>query len=156
MKKWLLLVAVCLMFLGPANSGIAQQQKVDCKLLENYFSSHVDEEDGICSVEIVRRDLNVMHMGKKMSPETMELVFHFSFENIGDQTAVMGELALQEKEINPVIDQLRKGNLEVSALHNHMIYERPRIMYVHFQGLGDIKQQAAAIKKAIEQTGFEG
>ncbi|MGJ7922318.1 DUF1259 domain-containing protein [Neobacillus sp. LXY-4] len=155
MKKFHLLVILSfILVLNPIREASAKQQ-LDCKKLAQIFKAGVEDENGICSVEIVRRDLNVTHMGQKMSPETMELAFHFSFEKVDNQTAVMGELALLEEEVNPVITELQKGKLEVTALHNHMIHERPRIMYVHFQGLGDMMQQANTIKKAIEKTGHK-
>lgn len=151
MKKLILFIGTIFITLSfPAVMNAARQD--NCDTLEKIFNTEVESEDGICSVEIVREKLELTHMGKKLSPKTMEVVFHFSFENVGNQTAVMGELALLEDEVNPVIDVLRKGNLEVSALHNHMIGEKPRILYVHFQGIGDLTQQANTIKKAIDIT----
>lgn len=150
MKHATMVLALLFSFLFPAT--MQAQTKPDCSELEKIFKTDVEEEDGICSVEIVRKSISPTHMGKKLSPETMELVFHFAFEQVDKQTAVMGELALLEEEVNPVIDQLRAGGLEVSALHNHMIFEKPRIMYVHFQGIGDMTQQAKTIKNAIDKT----
>jgi hypothetical protein len=155
MKKFILLVLIFLAFVVFPGGTFAANQKLECDSLEKLFNTDVEEKDGICAVEITRHDLDVTHMGKKLSPDTMELVFHFAFEKVNNQTAVMGELALLEEEVNPVIHELQKGKLEVSALHNHMIHERPRIMYVHFQGIGDMQQQANTIKKAIEQTKYQ-
>ncbi|WP_210364025.1 DUF1259 domain-containing protein [Bacillus sp. REN3] len=124
----------------------------NCDVLKSVFKTEVESGNGICKVEIGRESIQATHMGKKMSPEAMELVFHMSFEKVGTGTAVMGELALLEEEVNPVIDELRKGRLEISAVHNHMLHEQPRIMYVHFQGIGNISQQAETIKRAIDRT----
>lgn len=150
MKKLILCIVFCITISSP--TIIRAEGQDNCEALKNIFDTGVKSENGICSVEIYRDELKLTHMGKKLSPKTMELVFHFAFENVDNQTAVMGELALLEEEINPVLDELRKGNIEVSALHNHMIHEQPRILYMHFQGLGDMNQQAKTIKKAIEKT----
>lgn len=151
MLKKLILTTLLLAFGIPGS--IQAQTEMDCKKLDSIFGKNaVQAENGICAVEILRSELNLTHMGKKLSPETMEVVFHFAFEKVDNETAVMGEMALLEDEVNPVIDELRKGSLEVSALHNHMIHEQPRIMYVHFQGIGDMKEQANAIQSAIEKT----
>lgn len=150
MKKLIMAAALFFTMLIPEVTNA--QGQADCEALKKILNTHVESENGICKVEIVRENLKVTHMGKKMSPETMELVFHFGFEKTDSGTAVMGELALLQEEVNPVIDELRKGNLEVSALHNHMLHEEPRIMYVHFQGIGDISQQAKTIKNAIDKT----
>jgi hypothetical protein len=153
MKKWTVLIAFCIAISFP--TVINAEGQTDCKTLQNIFGTGVTLENGRCSVEMVREELQLTHMGEKLSPQTMEVVFHFTFEQVGHGTAVMGELALLEEEVNPVIDALRNGNLEVSALHNHMISEQPRIMYIHFQGIGDLAKQAKTIKNAIEKTSHE-
>jgi hypothetical protein len=154
MKRRLFLAIICISVLFPS-SYISAKPQTNCKVLEDIFGTKVKSEDGICKVEITRKKPNVTHMGMKLSPETTEIVFHMSFETINRQTAVMGEMALLEDEINPVLDELRKGNLEISAIHNHMIHEKPRILYMHFQGVGDISKQAKTIKKAIEKTNYK-
>jgi hypothetical protein len=93
----------------------------DCNSLERIFNTEVEEKNGNCTVEIQRKNLDVVHMGKKQSPETMELVFHFTFEKVDSKTAVMGEFAMLEEEVNPVIDAFRKGRMDISAVHNHMM-----------------------------------
>ncbi|WP_158651480.1 DUF1259 domain-containing protein [Mesobacillus jeotgali] len=133
-------------------AAVQAQGNADCEKLEIIFNSNVESENGICKVEIVRKNIKPTHMGKKLSPETMELAFHFGFEKVDGQVAVMGELAILQEEVNPVLDALRQGKLEVTALHNHMMHEEPRIMYVHFQGMGDMEQQAKTIKAAIDKT----
>lgn len=150
MKQLILFFTIFLAAIIPG-SVFADVQN-DCQDLQKIFHTSVESEEGVCAVEMVRKDLKVTHMGKNLSPRTMELVFHFAFERTGNQSAVMGELALLEEEVNPVLEALREGGLVVSALHNHMIHEQPRIMYVHFQGLGDMNQQAKAIKTAINST----
>jgi hypothetical protein len=149
--KKLILTTLLLAFGIPGS--IQAQTEMDCKKLDSIFGKNaVQAENGICAVEILRSELNLTHMGKKMSAESMDVAFHASFEKVDTGTAVMGEFALLEDEVNPVIDELRKGGLEISALHNHMLYERPRIMFVHYQGIGDMTEQANTIKSAIEKT----
>lgn len=149
MRSILVAAAFCMMVI-PAGTEAAGQ--ADCDTVGKILNTEVESENGTCKAEIVRKSIQLTHMGKKVSPETMEVVFHFGFEKVDGHTAVMGELALLQDEVNPVIDELRKGKLEVSAVHNHMLHEEPRIMYVHFQGIGDIAKQAETIKKAIDKT----
>ncbi|GAA3324913.1 hypothetical protein GCM10020331_054670 [Ectobacillus funiculus] len=51
---------------------------------------------------------------------------------------VMGDLVLTEGEVNPVMNELINSGIEVTALHNHLLGESPRIMYMHIQGHGEI------------------
>ena len=151
MLKKIILTTLLLAFGLPGS--IQAQTEMDCKTLEPIFGKNaIQSKNSICTVEILRDELNLTHMGKKMSAGSMDVAFHAAFEKVDTGTAVMGELALLEDEVNPVIDELRKGGLEISALHNHMLYERPRILFVHFQGIGDMREQANAIKSAIEKT----
>lgn len=150
MKKIIIAASLFITMVLPVGTNAAGQS--DCDALKNILEADVESDDGICKVEIRRENPDVTHIGKKLSSETMELVFHMAFEKVEGKTVVIGELALQQEEVNPVIDELRKGNIDISALHNHMLFEEPRIMYLHFQGTGDLKQQAEAIKKAIAKT----
>ena len=146
--RWMLVILLFLLM----PSSLVAADTTTCEQLEKIFKVDVEEEDGVCLVEIIRGDIEASHMGLKLSPETMELVFHFAFEEVDKQMVVMGEMALLEEEVNPVIDALRKANLEVSALHNHMLHEQPRILYVHVQGMGDLQALAKGLKNAIDQT----
>jgi hypothetical protein len=152
MRKFLLLSVLSLTLVLVPKGINAIQPQTGCKQLETIFKAEVKEKKGICSIKMVRKEIHPTHMGKKSSPEFIEIAFNFSFKKVDNQTAVIGELALLEEEVNPVIKELQKGNLEISALHNHMIYEQPRILFVHFQGIGDMMQQAQTIKKTIEKT----
>ena len=65
----------------------------------------------------------------------------------------MGDLVLLEKEINPVISALAEADINVSALHNHFLGEKPRLMYMHIHGMGQAGALARGIRKALDKTG---
>jgi hypothetical protein len=44
---------------------------------------------------------------------------------MGGKTIVMGDLVLTEEEVNPVMAKLLAGGLRVTALHNHLLRNRP-------------------------------
>src|SRR5436190_8804752 len=68
--------------------------------------------------------------------------------NGGDAMA-MGDLVLTEDEVNPVMLALQKGGVEQTALHNHVLHESPRIMYMHIAAHGDPAKIAQAIRTAL-------
>lgn len=68
-------------------------------------------------------------------------------------TMMMGDLVLLEKEVGPVISKLLSVNLQVTAIHNHLINETPPIKYIHFSGNGDAVKLAEAIKSVLQVTG---
>ena len=54
----------------------------------------------------------------------------------GQHEVMMGDLALLEDEVNPVMSALLDNGLDVTALHNHFFFESPRIFYMHVHGHG--------------------
>lgn len=62
----------------------------------------------------------------------------------------MGDIVLTEDQVNPVMDAALKQGLEVTALHNHFLWEQPRIMFLHYWGVGPAKQLAQGIRKALD------
>ncbi len=69
-----------------------------------------------------------------------------------DHVMVMGDLVLTEGEVNDVISALQAGGIEQTALHNHVLRETPRVMYLHFGGHGDAVALARALRAALEKT----
>jgi hypothetical protein len=65
----------------------------------------------------------------------------------------MGDLVLAEDEVGPVMMKLQQGGIEQTALHNHVLGESPRVMYMHIGGHGDAVKLAGAIHDALALTG---
>jgi hypothetical protein len=58
-------------------------------------------------------------------------------------------LVLLEDEVNPVMEKLRSAGFEISAVHNHLIDETPRVMYMHYMGHGEVSQIAGSLRAAL-------
>lgn len=67
-------------------------------------------------------------------------------------TMAMGDLVLTENEVNDVISALQQGGIEQSAVHNHLLGESPRVIYVHFMGHGDPVALAKTLHEALART----
>lgn len=99
-----------------------------------------------------RADLDVRIAGLRLEP-AFALGSWAAFLDTGDGHAmVTGDLVLTENEINDVISALQAGGIEQSALHNHLIGESPRIMYLHFTGHGDAVALARTLRTALDRT----
>jgi hypothetical protein len=68
------------------------------------------------------------------------------------QAMVMGDLVLTEDEVSAVMRALQAGGVEQTALHNHVLTESPRIMYMHISAHGDATKIAHAIHDALAQS----
>jgi hypothetical protein len=72
-----------------------------------------------------------------------------AFKKMGDSTMVMGDLVLTEDEVTPVMTKLQEGGVEQTALHNHVLHESPRVMYMHIAATGDAVKIAKALHDAL-------
>jgi hypothetical protein len=102
-------------------------------------------------VTFPRTDLQVTLDGVALKPG-FALGTHIEFLPMGSQAMVMGDLVLTDAEINPVMKKLIEGGIEITAIHNHLLREQPKVMYMHIGGTGDPGKLAATIKSALEQS----
>ena len=68
----------------------------------------------------------------------------------GGKAAITGDFVLVAKEVNPVMKALREHGIEVTALHNHMVDEQPRLFFVHFWANDDAKKLAQGLRAALD------
>ncbi len=61
-------------------------------------------------------------------PEAMGSANAINFQPTGaGKVAITGDFVLIAKEVNPVLKALRDNGIEVTAVHNHMLNDQPRI-----------------------------
>jgi Domain of Unknown Function (DUF1259) len=102
-------------------------------------------------VSFPRSDLMVK-AGDVVIKPALALVNWAAFIKSDSNAITYGDLVLLEDEINPVISKLEDGGIELSALHNHLLHENPRVMYIHFVGRGDEVEMAKVIREALAVT----
>ena len=73
--------------------------------------------------------------------------------SMGDHSMMMGDLVLLDSEVPKVISKLMEENLQITAIHNHLINETPAVKYIHYHGEGDAVKLAQEIKAVLEVTG---
>ena len=99
-----------------------------------------------------RRDLRVTARGVSIRP-AFALGSWVAFKDVGGGHAmVMGDLVLTEDEVNAVISRLQQGSVEQTALHNHVLDESPRVMYLHISAHANPESVARTIRAALEAT----
>lgn len=99
-----------------------------------------------------RGDLKVNVKGVRVLPG-LALTSWVAFHAEGGSTAIMGDLVLLEGEVAPVMASLESAGIWVTALHNHLLGEKPRVMYMHYGGRGEALKLAAAMMDALRLTG---
>jgi hypothetical protein len=76
-----------------------------------------------------------------------------AFAGADDNAVVDGDFAVTEGELQPVLKSLRKNNVNIVAIHQHMTHEEPRILFFHYWGRGSAKSLAESVKGALALTG---
>lgn len=118
-----------------------------------------NEQEQVFKVGLPRSDITATVAGVKMSVP-MGLGGWAAFKACEHGAMVMGDNVLLEDQVNPVISVALGNGLEVTALHNHFLWDSPRIMFMHIGGMGDPDKLAAAVGKVFakikETSGGKG
>src|SRR5260370_29050363 len=107
--------------------------------------------DGAYKFGLPRGDLKVTVDGVQVKP-TLALGSWMAFSSPGKDAMLMGDLVLTEDEVPPVMLALQEKGLQVTALHNHVLHETPRVMYMHIEGHGDAAKLAGSMKEVVALT----
>jgi len=98
-----------------------------------------------------RSDLKVTVAGTPIKAG-LALGSWLAFKRTGNDAVVMGDLVLTESEVEPVMAKLQEEGVEQTAVHNHLLNETPRVLYMHVAGHGDPVKLATALKDALALT----
>ena len=102
-----------------------------------------------------RSDLTVLVDGIQLKP-ALALGSYVVFKATHSGALAMGDLVLQESEIEPVMAKLEEGGIDVTALHHHVLRQTPPIYYMHIHAMGDAVTLAQAIRAAVALTTTPG
>lgn len=147
------LVGLPLVCLAQTKANERPAAATEWKNVEDAFGFPGDHlPGGVIRFNMPRKDLHVTLGGIEIKPG-LALGAWAAFHYVGKNDAmVMGDLVLTEDEVAPVMKASQEGGVEVTALHNHLLGESPKIMYIHMGGHGDPVKLAKTIKQAVALT----
>jgi Domain of Unknown Function (DUF1259) len=89
-------------------------------------------------------------------PPAMGTAIGINFQPTGSgRAAITGDFVLLAKEVNPVLKTLRANGIEVTALHTHMLYEKPRLFFMHFWANDDALRLAKGLRAALDKINIK-
>lgn len=146
------ILVVSLQTTSPAQAT-GDQKPGEWKTVEDVFGfPAANLPGGVARFNMPRKDLHVTVAGTEVKPG-LALGGWAAFHRIGDNDAmIMGDLVLTEDEVAPVMRALQEGGVEVTALHNHLNGESPKVMYIHMGGHGDPVKLAQTVRQAVGRT----
>jgi len=107
---------------------------------------------GVYKYTIGRPDIKLQEHGIPVST-FMGFNTWAAWQGTPERAAVCGDFTMLENEVAPVIKALVENGIEVVAVHNHMVHEKPRIFFLHYWGVGNAEKLASGFKAALDQTG---
>jgi len=131
------------------SSAVAQDMPADYQGVLTTLGRSGDFKDGVLKVNIPRNDIKVT-IGQRAAPTPFGFGGWVAFTKGSDgMDVMMGDLVLSEDEVNPVMSKLLDGGFDVTALHNHFLWDQPRMFFMHVHGMGQAAELATRLKPAL-------
>jgi len=108
-----------------------------------------DLKDGVYKVVVGRTArMHGSEVGNTMGVNTWA-----AFAGSDERAVVDGDFAMLESEVQGVLKALRGSGINVVAIHQHMIGDEPRIVFLHYWGVGRTEDLAKGLRAALDRTG---
>ena len=135
----------------PRPAGAAPQTLgLDTLQIAQVLGAHGKVNGGVYQVSVARAE--PIMVDSVEIPPPMGVATALNFQATGqNRAAVTGDFVMIASEVNPVIRALRAGNIEVTALHSHLLNETPRLLFMHFWGEGDAPSLARGLRAALDK-----
>jgi hypothetical protein len=127
---------------------VAAAQGLDTTKIDQVLGRSGQKTGDVYRVGFPRTDLQVTVGGVAVKPG-LALGSWAAFSGTDASASVMGDLVLLEGEVNPVMSKLRASGIEITAVHNHILNETPRVLYMHYLGHGDAAELAKSLRAAL-------
>src|SRR5215471_4307581 len=132
---------------APQKNGTAKLDTARIEALTGVKGAF-NAKEGVFKVSVPRSDLSITTAGVKMTPP-MGLTSWAAFKRDGNRTMVMGDMVMTEEQVNPAMSTALDNGLEVTALHNHFLWDSPKVMFMHIGGMGDETTLATSVGKVF-------
>lgn len=129
-------------------SSISSNNSIDLSSLENIFGSKGQGKEGMVKFVFGRSvKMDNTSLGSDMGVNTWA-----AFAGRTENAIVDGDFAVLDNELQLVLKALRKGDINIVAIHQHMAMESPRMFFLHYWGKGNAENLAKIVKGALNLT----
>jgi hypothetical protein len=132
---------------GFGGKPLAEKSSLTAAPLADILGAKATEKDGMVKFTIGRTTKMPCgcEVGKEMGVNTWA-----AFYGTDDHAFVDGDFATFEGELQPVLKALRKHGINVVAIHNHMEGETPKVIFLHYWGVGPTRDLAKGVRAALD------
>jgi hypothetical protein len=134
--------------LGPTSAPAAST--ADWSAVEAVLGTKGKKIGAVISYSFPRNE-KLLESGMEMPP-AMGMATGINLQMDNGKAGTTGDFVLLADEVNPVVKTLVENGINVTAIHNHMLYDEPRLFMLHFWGVGDPGKIAVGLKAALDKT----
>lgn len=131
---------------------LPEKSSIEGEAISQVFGQKGDANNGMYKVTIGRE----VEMDGHKAGNTMGVNTWAAFAGTPDNALVVGDFAVLESELQTVLKALRGASINIVAIHQHMIGENPRMIFLHYYGRGKALALAQGVKAAINTQALAG
>jgi Domain of Unknown Function (DUF1259) len=136
---------------APAAAPAPAQIDLDTAMLDRVLGGKGQIAGGVYQLGIPRADAVKAH--GVVVPPPMGSAESINFQPTGGgKAAITGDFVLTAAEVTPVMRTLRENGIDVTALHNHMLDDQPRMFFMHFWANDDAAKLANGLRAALDKV----
>lgn len=136
---------------APSSAPSSSSIDLDTKAIEQAIGAPGKVNGGILQFSVARKE-KISDNGMDVPP-AMGTATAINFQPTGaGKAAISGDFVLLKSEVNPVLHALRTHGIEVTALHNHMLFDEPHLYFMHFWANTDAVKLAQGLQSALDLT----
>ena len=137
-----------------AGAGSSPPIALDTAALDRLMDGKGKPNGGVYQFSFPRAEK--LSDGGMPAPASMGTATAINFQPTGSgRAAITGDFVLTAAEVDPVLRALRAGGIEVTALHNHMLDDQPRLFFMHFWASDDAQKLARGLRAAMDKTNVQ-
>ena len=136
-----------------ASAAVAQDVPAEYQQVLTALGKQGDYKANVLKVNIPRNDVSVTVANVKTPTPFGFGGWVAMTKGTGGMDVMMGDLVLTQDEVNPVMSALLDNGIDVTALHNHFLWDEPRMYYMHVHAHGKPADLAHKVKPALDLIG---
>lgn len=132
-----------------APAGEPPKLSIDAAAIDDALGFQGKNNGGIYQFSIPRAE-HIKAGGMAVAP-AMGTAIALNFQPTADgKAAISGDFVAEAKEVEPLLKALQSNGIEVTALHNHMLDDEPRLFFVHFWANDDAVKLARGLRAGLD------
>ena len=136
--------------IGPLPLRAERAEEIDWSSVEAMFGFTGQRKGRLLQFGIPRFE-TITENGVTLPP-FMGVTTAINMQRVGEKIATTGDFVLLAGEVNPVVKALTENGIAVTAIHNHMLNESPRLFMLHFWGNDRPELIARGLRAALDKT----